>query len=163
MFFFNSPVVNVDPGALTNARAIIHPHHFLWHGFDSVLFKWNSSTGGAGAASEQRRIISRIKVFPFPLHLGFSNYGGEISLRTLSPADKHACTHRQTGTHTSKHEHAQTHTHTNVNANTSNRHTYVHVTSGFTIIADLVSCYIVNEDTFQNWCYFIRKPRRTIK
>ena len=28
MFFFNSPVVNVDPGSLTTTRTIAHPHHF---------------------------------------------------------------------------------------------------------------------------------------
>ena len=112
MFFFNSPVVNVDPGSLTTTRTIAHPHHFPWHWFNSVLFKLNSFTGGAGVAGEQRRIISGIKAFPFPLHLGFSNYGGEISPRALSPADKHTCTHSQTGTYTWKHEHTDTHTHT---------------------------------------------------
>lgn len=71
--------------------------HIIFSDTDLIQFYSNEIPPPAAqvCASEQGRIISRIKVFPFPLHLGFSNYGGEISLRTLSPADKHACTHRQ--------------------------------------------------------------------
>lgn len=67
----NSLVVNVDPQRLDGThKHTRHTPRFLCDAdLIGVLLKLNPCNGDAGVASDERRIISGIKVFAFLLHL----------------------------------------------------------------------------------------------